>query len=124
MNVKYSKHYNVLFNLFDMKQVVVTEISGGTSPINVFISDIYGNNETFLGVINGTVPPEVEFNTVIPTIFQTANEILLKMVDDNGCQVFKVLTCDLNEYIITQNGIIIITQNGGGLIVQSSVGNL
>ena len=124
MNVKYSKHYNVFFNLFDMKQVVVTEISGGTSPINVFISDIYGNNETFLGVINGTVPPEVEFNTVIPTIFQTANEILLKMVDDNGCQVFKVLTCDLNEYIITQNGIIIITQNGGGLIVQSSVGNL
>jgi hypothetical protein len=121
MNVKYSKHYNVFFNLFDMKQVVVTEISGGTSPINVFISDIYGNNETFLGVINGTVPPEVEFNTVIPAIFQTANEILLKMVDDNGCQVFKVLTCEFGDFIITQNGIIIITQNGGGLIVQSTV---
>lgn len=121
MIVKYSKHYNVLFNLFKMKQVVVREISGGTSPINVFISDINGNNETFLGIINGTVPPEIEFNTVIPAIFQTANEILLKMVDDNGCQVFKVLTCEFGDFIITQDGIIIITQNGGGLIVQSTV---
>lgn len=117
MIVKYSKHYNVLFNLFDMKQVVVTEILGGTPPINVFISDIYGNNEVFLGVINGAVPPEVEFNTVIPAIFQTANEILLKMVDNNGCQVFKLLICKFGDFIITQNGIIIITQNGVGLIL-------
>jgi hypothetical protein len=101
-------------------QVVVTEISGGTPPINVFISDIYGNNETFLGVINGSVPPDIEYNTVIPSIFQTAPEILLKMVDANNCQVFKVLTCEFGDFIITQNGIIIITQNGEGLIVQSS----
>jgi hypothetical protein len=100
-------------------QVVVTEISGGTYPINVFISDVYGNYETFLGTINsGPVPPNIEYNTVIPPIFQTAPEILLKMVDANNCQVFKILTCVFGEFIITQNGIIIMTQNGVNLIKQ------
>lgn len=101
-------------------QVVVTEISGGTPPINVFISDIYGNYETFLGTINTAVPPNIEYNTVIPPIFQTAPEILLKMVDANNCQVFKVLTCVFGDFIITQNGIIIITQSGNNLVLQSS----
>ena len=104
-------------------QVVVTEISGGTYPINVFISDVYGNYETFLGTINsGPVPPNIEYNAVIPPIFQTAPEILLKMVDANNCQVFKVLTCVFGDFIITQNGIIIMTQSGNNLVVQSSGG--
>lgn len=102
-------------------QVVVTEISGGAYPINVFISDVYGNYEYFLGTINsGPVPPQIEYNTVIPSIFQTAPEILLKMVDDNNCQVFKILTCQFGDFIITQNGIIIMTQSGNNLILQSS----
>ena len=102
-------------------QVVVTEISGGTYPISVFISDIYGNYETFLGTIStGPVPPNIEYNTVIPPIFQTAPEILLKMVDTNNCQVFKILTCVFGDFIITQNGIIIITQSGNSLVLQSS----
>lgn len=104
-------------------QVVVTEISGGTYPINVFISDVYGNYETFLGTISsGPVPPNIEYNTVIPPIFQTAPEILLKMVDANNCQVFKVLTCVFGDFIITQDGIIIMTQSGNNLVVQSSGG--
>jgi hypothetical protein len=103
-----------------MTQVRITEISGGTFPISVYISDIYGNYETFLGTISGEVPPQVEYNTVIPPIFQTAPEILLKMVDANNCQVFKVLTCVFGDFIITQNGIIIITQSGNSLTLQSS----
>lgn len=101
-------------------QVVVTSITGGTPPISVYISDIYGNYETFLGTISGAVPPQVEYNTVIPPIFQTAPEILLKMVDANNCQVFKVLTCVFGDFIITQSGIIIITQSGNSLVLQSS----
>jgi hypothetical protein len=101
-------------------QVVVTSITGGTPPISVYISDIYGNYETFLGTISGAVPPQVEYNTVIPPIFQTAPEILLKMVDANNCQVFKVLTCVFGDFLITQNGIIIITQSGNSLVLQSS----
>lgn len=77
-----------------MTQVRITDISGGTYPINVYIADVYGNNQTLLGVINpGPVPPIVEYNTVIPPIFETAPEIMLLLVDANNCQVFKILQC-------------------------------
>jgi hypothetical protein len=77
-----------------MTQVRITEISGGTYPISVYISDVYGNNQTLLGTITtGPVPPVVEYNTVIPPIFSTAPEIMLKMIDSNNCEVFKILQC-------------------------------
>ncbi len=77
-----------------MTQVRITEISGGTYPISVYISDLYGNNQTLLGTISaGPVPPTVEYNTVIPPIFATAPEIMLKLVDNNNCEVFKILSC-------------------------------
>jgi hypothetical protein len=77
-----------------MTQVRITEISGGSYPINVYISDVYGNNETLLGVIDpGPVPPTVKYNAVIPPIFQNVPEIMLKLVDINNCEIFKILTC-------------------------------
>jgi hypothetical protein len=78
-----------------MTQVRITDISGGTNPINVYIADVYGNNQSLLGTIatGTTVPPTVYYNTVIPSIFETAPEIMLLLVDANGCQVFKILQC-------------------------------
>ena len=77
-----------------MTQVRITEISGGTYPISVYISDVYGNNSTFLGTINsGPVPPTVEYNTTIPSIFNTAPQIMLTLVDANNCSIFKLLDC-------------------------------
>ena len=78
-----------------MTQVRITEISGGTYPINVYIADVYGNNQSLLGTIatGTTVPPTVYYNTVIPSIFETAPEIMLLLVDANGCKVFKILQC-------------------------------
>ena len=78
-----------------MTQVRITDISGGTNPINVYIADVYGNNQSLLGTIatGTTVPPTVYYNTVIPSIFETAPEIMILLVDANGCQVFKILQC-------------------------------
>jgi hypothetical protein len=77
-----------------MTQVRITEITGGTYPIDVYISDVYGNHQTLLGTINpGPVPPIVEYNTVIPSIFQTAPQIMLTLTDNNGCSLFKLLDC-------------------------------
>lgn len=78
-----------------MVQVRITGITGGTYPINVFISDKYGNYQTLLGAIatGTTIPPTVSYNSVIPPIFQTAPEILLTLVDANNCQVVKLLDC-------------------------------
>lgn len=77
-----------------MTQVRITDISGSTAyPFSVYIADVYGNNQTLLGTISTGVPPVVEYNTVIPAIFQTAPEIMLKLVDSNNCEVFKILQC-------------------------------
>jgi hypothetical protein len=55
---------------------------------------VYGNNQTLLGVINsGPVPPTVTYNSVIPAIFNTAPEIILKLTDSNECEIFKILQC-------------------------------
>jgi hypothetical protein len=77
-----------------MTQVRITEISGSTYPINVFIADVYGNNSTLLGTIEtGPVPPTIEYNTTIPSIFQTAPQIMLTLTDANNCSIFKLLDC-------------------------------
>jgi len=77
-----------------MTQVRITDISGSTAyPFSVYISDVYGNNQTLLGTISSVVPPTVEYNTVIPPIFNTAPEIMLKLVDGNNCEIFKILQC-------------------------------
>lgn len=76
-----------------MIQIRITEISGGTLPINVYLSDIYGNNQSLLGTISSTVPPTQTYNSTIPTIFETAPEVMLTLVDANNCQVFKILDC-------------------------------
>jgi hypothetical protein len=77
-----------------MTQVTITDISGGTYPISVYIADVYGNNRYLLGTISsGPVPPVVQYNSVIPSIFNTAPEIMLLLVDDNDCEIFKILDC-------------------------------
>jgi hypothetical protein len=77
-----------------MNQIRITEISGGTYPVSVYISDIYGNNSSLLGTVSsGPVPPVVYFNNVIPSIFLGANQIMLTLIDDNDCEIFKILDC-------------------------------
>jgi hypothetical protein len=77
-----------------MVQIRITEISGGTFPIQVILSDIYGNNATTLATINsGPVPPVQTYNSTIPSIFNTAPEVMLTLIDANGCQIFKILEC-------------------------------
>jgi hypothetical protein len=77
-----------------MVQIRITEISGGTYPIQVILSDIYGNNATTLATINsGPVPPVQTYNSTIPSIFDTAPEVMLTLIDANGCQIFKILEC-------------------------------
>lgn len=77
-----------------MVQVRLDFISGASYPVSVYIADVYGNDESLLGTINaGPVPPEVSYNSVIPAIFQTAPQIMLKLVDANNCEIFKILDC-------------------------------
>ena len=80
-----------------MTQIRIDMISGGTYPITVSIADVYGNNLTNIATItSGPVPPTETYNsgnTTIPSIFNTAPQIMLLLTDANGCQIFKILDC-------------------------------
>ena len=77
-----------------MVQVRIEGISGATYPISVFIADYYGNNQTLIGTIySGPVPPQVNYNTSIPSLFYTAPQIMLILRDATGCETFQLLDC-------------------------------
>lgn len=77
-----------------MVQIRIDEVSGGTFPINVFVSDVYGNNGALIGTISlGPVPPPVRFNSTIPSIYNTAPEIYVTLIDSIGCERTEVLIC-------------------------------
>jgi hypothetical protein len=95
-----------------MIQVRIENITGGTYPINVYISDIYGNNRTLIGVINsGPVPPLVRYNTTIPSVFNTAPQVIVSLEDSGNCEKFKILDCTFGcafEIIITDEDCVVI----------------
>jgi hypothetical protein len=93
-----------------MTQIRIDMISGGTYPITVSIADVYGNNLTNIATIatGTTVPPDTQTynsgNTTIPSIFNTAPQIMLILTDANGCQIFKILDCTFGcSFQITVN---------------------
>lgn len=73
-----------------MSRIEIYSITG-TTPISIYVADVYGNNETFLGTITGSTPPSSFFTP--PTIFNTAPAVMLKLVDGNGCEKFKIIEC-------------------------------
>lgn len=79
-----------------MRQIRIVDISGATYPVDVYIADVNGNYQTYLGTITsgtGLFPPDVNYTTQIPPIFNTAPAIMLLMIGANGCRVFKILDC-------------------------------
>lgn len=73
-----------------MARIEILSITG-TSPFDVYVSDVYGNNETFIGTISSAVPP-VEY-LYLPVIFNNAPSIIIKIIDSLGCEKFKVIEC-------------------------------
>lgn len=76
-----------------MSKVEISLISGGTYPINLYVSDVYGNNKTFVSTItSGPVPPVLDFIN-LPVIFNTAPAVMVTMVDANLCEKFEIVQC-------------------------------
>lgn len=84
-----------------MTRIEITAVTGAT-PIDVYVSDYYGNNETYIYTISSgqTIPPPT--GVTLPSIFATAPAILLKMVDANGCEKIVLLECRFGcSFLIT-----------------------
>lgn len=91
--------------MFEVKQVRIINISNASYPIDVSIADTNANNKVSIGTINpGPVPPTATFNATIPTLFQGADEVMLILTDNNGCEIFKILDCIycIYEIVITE----------------------
>ena len=53
--------------------------------------DVFGLNCNLVGTIPGTVPPVVTFT--IPTMFNYAQAVMVKVIDFNNCETFHIETC-------------------------------
>ena len=75
-----------------MTQIRISAVTGAT-PINVYVADIYGNNQTLLGVITntGAIPPDASFYPL--SLFNSAPQIMVILIDNNGCEKFEIIDC-------------------------------
>ena len=72
-------------------RLTITSITGQT-PFEFYICDIYENNCSLLGTITSSSPTQY---FTLPALFNNAPSIMIKMIDNNNCEVKKILTCDL-----------------------------
>ena len=71
-------------------QIEITTITG-TYPVDVYVSDAFGNNSSFLVTItnSGDLPGP----WTLPSIFNSAPSVMVTLIDANGCEEFKILEC-------------------------------
>ena len=87
-----------------MARIEIDSITG-TSPYNVYVSDIYANNKTFIGTISSSVPPTQFY--YLPSIFNYAPAIMLTITDANNCEKFEIIECRIKKYLIVVSHIVI-----------------
>jgi hypothetical protein len=73
-----------------MARIDIISITG-TSPYDVYVSDVYGNNQSFVGTISTSVPPVEYF--YLPSIFTNAPAVMITIIDALGCEKFKIFEC-------------------------------
>ncbi len=71
-------------------QIQITSFTGGL-PAQVFVSDVYGNNNTFVGSIISAIPPTIYFT--LPSLFDFAPAVKITIIDANGCEEFTIDEC-------------------------------
>lgn len=93
-----------------MSQVfTISGVTGGVPPLSFFICDENGNNCSFLGNSGGTYTAS--------TFYTTASNFLIKVVDANECSVFKIVSCEVETFIIlTEDEFGITTEDGFTLV--------
>lgn len=75
-----------------MTQVIITNITGLTPTYNIYACNVYGDDCVLLDNLGSTVPPTVSY--ILPTSFDTAPAIGLKIITSDGCERFHILYCE------------------------------
>lgn len=74
-----------------MASIQITSITGLTFPYDVYVCNAYEQYCVLLGTINVAVPPTITLP--LPTEFETAPVVNVKIVASNGCYRFNLESC-------------------------------
>lgn len=71
------------------------ELTGitGTPPYIIQVCDIYGQNCVLLYTLSSTIPPNIP-PIPLPSKFDLAPAVVLKIQDANNCITNKIILCD------------------------------
>ena len=76
-----------------MTKIILTNLVG-SYPLKIYVSDVYGGNESFLGQINTSFTGTTEYN--LPIIFENAPQVTIKVIDSLNKMVENKFNCKLN----------------------------
>jgi hypothetical protein len=69
-----------------MGDIIFNSLSGAP-PYNVYVSDVYGNNTTYVNTISTVTA------VTLPSLFNLAPEVKITIVDASGCTYDSNLVC-------------------------------
>lgn len=78
--------------------ITITSVSG-TSPYTIYVCDVLGTHCTFIQSGVTTIPVTL----TLPTLFDHAPAVMVKVVDANNCETFLIESCNTNPYLIVYN---------------------
>jgi hypothetical protein len=73
-----------------MTQLIISNVTGITSPYEIYVCNVYGNSCVLVATVNTPIPPQVEITLSAP--FDTAPAIGVKIVNPY-CEKFVLLYC-------------------------------
>lgn len=74
-----------------MSSKIIINSAVGSFPVSFYVCGIDLNNCVYVGSAS-TITSPVEF--ILPVIFNGAPQIIIKLIDNNGCEIFRLVNCD------------------------------
>jgi hypothetical protein len=74
-----------------MAQIQIQTTSFIFTSYNVFVCDVYGNQCVLVANVPPPQPPTITIT--IPSQFNTAPAVGIKLIDSLGCEIFKIVDC-------------------------------
>jgi len=96
-----------------ISNITIFNFGGGNSPYDIYACDI---TNTYCYLISGSTTFPITFNLPIP--LNGVDEFMVKVIDTNGCERFKILSCLTDSdtcLIMTEDSFDIYTEDGFGL---------
>jgi hypothetical protein len=76
-----------------MGQTITITSYTGSTPVDVYVADTYGNNRVFVETLNSAVPPSVTYN--LPSQYSAVPMVSVILVENNGCETILKTNCQI-----------------------------